>query len=128
MRVLGTAGFRNILQSHSGQRWILSNRGDGIGGQESGRWGSRRQRREPVLEPVPSPNGQDLMMSGTFGNNERRPDKIMKAKRAARRVLEREIGGHSYGREKSGMGLLKQVCSHPHWNPFFEFRLTRSRT
>jgi hypothetical protein len=110
MSILGTASFRNILQSHSGQRWILSNRaGDEASGEDTERWANRQARREALLEPVPNPNGRDLMMSGTFGNNERRPDKIQQAKRAARRVLEREIGGRSFGREKSGMGLLKQV-------------------
>lgn len=103
MRVLGATGFQNVLRSHSRGGWgVFASR------EETGRPG-RQSRLEPRLEPVPNEEGRDLMMSGTFGNNERRPNNRMRAKRAAWRVLEREIGGGGLGREKSGMRLLKQV-------------------
>jgi hypothetical protein len=70
----------------------------------------QRSRREPpAKEPVPNPEGQKLMFSGNFGSNERRTSRIVKDTRIARRLLERELGGHSYGREKVETPLMKQV-------------------
>jgi WD repeat-containing protein 23 len=68
-----------------------------------------RQNQEPrEKEPVPNPKGQELMFEGTFGNNERRVSKVAQDKTLARRILERELGGYGYGREKVETSLMKQ--------------------
>src|ERR1700760_4740490 len=54
---------------------------------------TRPRRRQSSREPVPNPDGQDLMFSGTFGNNERKANRVATDKRLARRLLERELGG-----------------------------------
>jgi hypothetical protein len=71
----------------------------------------RRRRSPAVKEPVPNPNGQDLMWSGSFGLSERRVNRIAKHSRVSRRLLEREMGGHSYGLDKAQTSLMKQVSS-----------------
>jgi hypothetical protein len=69
-----------------------------------------RTRREPsIIEDVPSKAGQKLMLSGLFGYHERHSDGIEKSKKLARRFLDREVGGRSYGREGSNLASLKQV-------------------
>jgi hypothetical protein len=59
----------------------------------------------------PSVAGMELSDAGLFGNNDRKLARIMQAKRVARRVLEREIGGSSYGREKVEGQLAKHVSA-----------------
>jgi WD repeat-containing protein 23 len=68
-----------------------------------------RRRAQPVsLEPVPNPEGRRLMETGNFGASDRRNGKILRAKRVARRVLERELGALYHGKERAEMPLLKQ--------------------
>jgi hypothetical protein len=57
----------------------------------------------------PSEGGLELADAGLFGNNDRRTARTLRAKRVARRVLEREIGGAAYGREKVEAQLAKHV-------------------
>lgn len=71
---------------------------------------SRRPPRQRVeFEKVPSEEGRKLMLSGTFGGNERAEDSFKRRKKLASRLMRREMGLGSYGRQKARDGLLRQV-------------------
>ncbi|TID17157.1 wd repeat protein [Venturia nashicola] len=70
---------------------------------------SRRPPRQPVeFEKVPSEAGRKLMLSGTFGWNERGEDSFKRRKKLASRLVRREMGLGGYGRQKARDGLLRQ--------------------
>jgi hypothetical protein len=68
-----------------------------------------RVRTRASAATVPSERGLELLDGGAFGSSDRRTARILQAKRVARRVLEREMGGAAYGREKAEMQLAKHV-------------------
>ena len=68
-----------------------------------------RTRASSAAADGPSEGGAELADTGLFGNNDRRTARTLRAKRVARRVLEREIGGAAYGREKVEAQLAKHV-------------------
>lgn len=76
------------------------------------RWGFRRRFRtdkpEAPFEPVPNENGTKLMESGMFGTNERPEDSMRRKKNATMRLLRRELGLGTPGRELANGRLLRQ--------------------
>lgn len=78
-----------------------------------GRFGMRSRRRpkrgtQHEFEKVPSEEGTKLMESGTFGSNERPEDSMRRKKKTAMRLLRRELGLGTYGREVANSRLLRQ--------------------
>lgn len=118
MRLLGHRGLRRILSAHGGGRLFtedvsISMSGDGVQQDEDLYRIDRHARgwtNERVeFEKVPSDVGRALMTSGTFGANERPADSIDRKKKLASRLLRRELGLGSTGRQRARSGLLKQV-------------------
>jgi WD repeat-containing protein 23 len=74
---------------------------------------SRRQRPDPNRFPkVPSDEGQELMKSGTFGSNEVQtvdPGNLLKKKKLARRILDRELATEGYTQQRINQRLMAQV-------------------
>lgn len=70
---------------------------------------SRRPRQQVEFEKVPSEEGRKLMLSGTFGGNERGEDSFKRRRKLASRLVRREMGLGSCGRQKARNGLLRQV-------------------
>jgi hypothetical protein len=68
-----------------------------------------RARTRLSARQGPDEEGLKLADSGLFGNNDRRMSQIQRAKGVARLVLEREMGGACYGREKVEAQLAKHV-------------------
>lgn len=85
LRLLGHAGFRFQTRSRR-----------------------RADQGEITFEKVPSDVGRDLMWSGTFGNNDRLEDTVTRKKRLEYRLLHREMGLGSNGRQKALNGLIHQ--------------------
>lgn len=83
---------------HAGVRRVLS-------------YGRRNARRkpEPKLEKVPNEAGRELMENGTFGHNERSMHHVNTKRDLAYRILERQAGGMSWGKEKAMDSLMKHV-------------------
>lgn len=82
----------------------------------------RRQRPDPNRFPkVPSDKGTELMNSGTFGSNEVQTVKtgdtnnILKKKKLARRILDRELATESYAKQKVNQRLMAQVGLIKRW-------------
>jgi len=108
LSLLAHAGIRQILQS---QGWRLSGLDDSDDELPAPGWGrSRRRANEGQIpfEKVPSDVGRSLMWSGTFGSNDRLEDKVKRKKQLAYRVLNREMGLGSYGRQAALNGLVHQ--------------------
>lgn len=73
-----------------------------------------RRRRRRGLEPspfpkVPSDVGRDLMESGTFGTNDRLEGTYKRKSRLGNRIMQRELGLSSPGKERSRNKLAAQV-------------------
>jgi WD repeat-containing protein 23 len=106
LELLGHAGLRRIMAQHSGTAHGLpadeDEDGEDAGDDDDGifGWGygsSRRRARtsgpRAPSPPVPSPVGQQLMESGTFGHNESHQDRLRRRKKKlARRIMNRELG------------------------------------
>jgi WD repeat-containing protein 23 len=109
IRLLGHRGLRGLLSAH-GRAFADDDDSDE---EDPFSWGRSRRsaanRPPPVFEKVPSEAGRDLMTSGTFGANERPPDSIKRRKELASRLLRRELGLGSIGRQRARSGLLRQV-------------------
>ena len=73
------------------------------------RRGANRERAE--FEKVPSDQGRGLMITGTFGSNERVGDRISRKKKLAHRLLRRELGLGSWGQQRARNAVMKQVCA-----------------
>lgn len=75
--------------------------------------GTRRRRR--VSRPtdpfpkVPSDEGRALMESGVFGTSERQDGTYQRTSKLHSRMMKRELGLSSPGKEKSGNRLAAQV-------------------
>lgn len=91
-------------------------------GDEDGEYGPtwRRRRRKPPPDPnrfpiVPSDEGTELMNSGIFGSNEedlvsmREERSILKKKKLARRILDRELATESFAKQRLNQKLMAQV-------------------
>lgn len=103
MRLLGHAGMRRIFANNS-------NDDDDDLLNFSGWRTRRRPRREPrPLEKVPSDNGKELMSSGKFGGNDIFQDTLKRKKKVAYRLMHRELGLGSYGRQRNINSLVSQV-------------------
>lgn len=78
---------------------------------EPRRRGSRRRRqRVPDQAPVvPSENGRELMESGTFGTNERQDGQYARKKKLASRLMRRELGLDSPGKQRTHNRIASQV-------------------
>ena len=121
LQLLGQAGLRRLLTQH-GTGGLISLGGDDENDDDDdddegdehslqnvfGRM--RRRRRRPKgssaqLPPVPNPEGQKLMDSGTFGSNTHYQDLLRKRKqKVARKLLSRELGidpRQSHGENRS---------------------------
>lgn len=68
----------------------------------------RRGRGKAAFEKVPSERGQELMNTGTFGSNYRSEDSMKRKKRLASKIMRRELGLGSDGRQKNANRLIKQ--------------------
>lgn len=75
----------------------------------------RRRRRVPKpkrrmsdLYPVPSRKGLELMESGVFGVNERDTGQYIRKKKMAARIMRRELGLGSPGKERATRRLVSQ--------------------
>lgn len=126
LRLLGNAGLRRILAQHGGGLISLGANDDddeedndddddnGFGAYSSA-FGSRRRRRRSAEEntpppPVPSPEGQKLMESGTFGSNEYYQDALRKRKkRLAQKLMYRELGTDLHQLRRANKSIA-QVC------------------
>jgi hypothetical protein len=98
MRLLGHRGLRRLLNTHGGGQYYTVEASE------------EEEEEEVEFEPVPSEAGRELMNSGTFGANVRLVDSIKRKKRLSSRLLRREMGLGSIGRQRARSGLLKQVC------------------
>jgi WD repeat-containing protein 23 len=119
-RMLGTNGFRRLL-ARGGIAQFLGGGDEEDSEDEDDDFGfdprmpgrgtrsSRRTRPQVDFEKVPSEEGRKLMLSGTFGGNERGEDSFKRKKKLASRLLRREMGLGSHGRQKARDGLLRQV-------------------
>jgi WD repeat-containing protein 23 len=109
LRLLGHSGLRNMLTSRVGGQ--LFGADDSDDEEAASHMWRRNPRRKGAMEfeKVPSEEGQKLMASGTFGANERAVDSIQKKKKIASRLLRREMGLGSYGRQRARSSLLRQV-------------------
>lgn len=73
------------------------------------RRGPQRQRRpHPPVDWTPKPEGQALMESGTFGVNDRQNAQFRNRKKVAARIMQRELGLGSPGRERCHNRLVSQ--------------------
>jgi WD repeat-containing protein 23 len=118
-RLLGTNGLRRLLTRGVGGIPPFGGRDDDDSEEDeafghdprtrAGTRSSRRSRPQVDFEKVPSDTGRELMLSGTFGSNERREDRFARKKKLASRLLRREMGLGSQGRQKARDGLLRQV-------------------
>jgi WD repeat-containing protein 23 len=68
----------------------------------------RRPQDEDLFEKVPSEQGQELMEGGNFGTNPRPEDTLKRKKRLAYKIMRRELGIGSDGRQKNSTRLLRQ--------------------
>ena len=78
--------------------------------------GVRRRRRRDGLKPsnppaVPSDVGRGLMESGTFGTNERPEGTYNRNSRLGNRIMRRELGFSSPGKQRCTNRLASQVSS-----------------
>lgn len=110
MRVLANVDFGNNRLLDSWRNWNQA-RDQHMRQQEEAEKATREWRnteaRKAAMEKAPNAAGRRLMNESAFGRNERRRSRINRTKRHARRVLEREVGAASWGRESSEMPLLK---------------------
>jgi len=104
LQLISQTGFRRIFYSPRGTR----GRGEDDDNDEdddSYHPGSRSRaqaRRPHVPFPkIPSEEGRALMASGTFGTNERLESTILPRKKLSRKILERELGSGSFGRQRN---------------------------
>lgn len=68
----------------------------------------RRGRGSAAFQKVPSDKGIELMNTGTFGSNDRKLDSVKRKKRLAYRVMKRELGLGSEGRQRNATRLIRQ--------------------
>jgi WD repeat-containing protein 23 len=68
----------------------------------------KRGRGRAAFQKVPSEEGQKLMNSGTFGSNYRSEDPIKRRKTLAHKIMTRELGLGSEGRQRNATRLMKQ--------------------
>lgn len=76
--------------------------------------GVRRRRRRGGLKPspfpkVPSDAGRELMESGVFGTNERDEGTYHRSRKLGSRIMQRELGLSSPGKERSANRLASQA-------------------
>lgn len=76
--------------------------------------GMRRRRRRSGLKPSPPPKipsdvGRELMESGTFGTNERPEGTYRRNIKLGNRIMQRELGLSSPGKQRSTNRLASQV-------------------
>lgn len=110
LQLISQTGFRRIFYSPQGARGRGED--DNDDDDDSYHPGSRnraRARRPHVPFPkIPSEEGRALMSSGTFGTNERLESTILPRKKLARKILERELGSGSFGRQRNINRLVSQ--------------------
>jgi WD repeat-containing protein 23 len=68
----------------------------------------RRGRGRAAFQKVPSDKGRELMNTGTFGSNDRTLDSLKRKKKLAYRVMKRELGLGSDGRQRNATRLIRQ--------------------
>ncbi|KAF2275876.1 WD40 repeat-like protein [Westerdykella ornata] len=69
---------------------------------------SKRLRGPAAFEKVPSEEGRALMNTGTFGSNPRPEDTIRRKRRLQHKIMRRELGLGSEGRQRNANRLMKQ--------------------
>ncbi|KAF2488840.1 WD40 repeat-like protein [Lophium mytilinum] len=115
MRLLGHAGLNRLLaRGHSSRIRQFAGIEDededsepdtGYGGVNPR---SRRGRGRKAFQKVPSDEGRALMESGNFGSNPRREDTITRKKKLQYRIMRRELGLGSTGRQSNSNHQMSQ--------------------
>ncbi|KAF2839108.1 WD40 repeat-like protein [Patellaria atrata CBS 101060] len=116
LQLLGHTGLRSIFADHTvggyRRRGHYSDSDDldsepdtGYGGVAPRR---KRGRGRAAFQKVPSEIGRDLMFSGTFGTDERPQDTYRRKKRLAYRIMHRELGYGSPGRQKASNKMISE--------------------
>jgi WD repeat-containing protein 23 len=113
MQVLGHAGLSRIFAGD--RRRHLLQPDDEEEDSESDHTGyggiaprSRRGRGRKAFQKVPSDEGRALMESGNFGSNYRREDTIKRKKKLQYRIMRRELGLGSTGRQNNSNQQMTQ--------------------
>lgn len=110
LQLITQTGFRRIFYSGRGTRGRLVDDDDDDEDYYPGMRTRRRPNRTAVPFPkIPSDEGRELMESGVFGTNERPESSMRPRKRLARKILERELGIGSSGRQRSINMLASQT-------------------
>ena len=68
----------------------------------------KRGRGRAAFEKVPSEQGRELMNNGTFGSSPRSEDTVRRRKRLAHKIMRRELGLGSEGRQNAANRLMRQ--------------------
>ncbi|KAF2802908.1 WD40 repeat-like protein [Mytilinidion resinicola] len=115
MRLLGHAGLTRLLaRGHPSRLRHFSGIEDedddsepdtGYGGVNPR---ARRGRGRKAFQKVPSDEGRALMESGNFGSNTRREDTITRKKKLQYRIMRRELGLGSTGRQSNSNHQMSQ--------------------
>lgn len=114
LRFLNRSGWRRIFQAADGDDDRRAERLAVEADDDDDEYvPSRNRRRRPrrgqdAFPKVPSDIGRELMDSGNFGTNERPLNSIERRKKLAARILRRELGLESPGKDKCANKLAAQ--------------------
>ncbi|KAF2747493.1 WD40 repeat-like protein [Sporormia fimetaria CBS 119925] len=110
LNLFNQPGLAALLGMTYGGRGAFARRDDYSSDDDTLSGGSKRSKvRGPAaFEKVPSEEGQKLMDSGLFGTTDRREDSIRRKKKLQYRIMHRELGLGSHGRQRNENGLIKQ--------------------
>ena len=115
MQLLGRAGLGRIFTAdHPSRRGrLLHDNDDDLDSEPDTGYGGvaprrKRGRGRKAFQKVPSDEGRELMGSGTFGTNDRPEDTMKRKKKLAYRLMRRELGLGSLGRQKNSNRVISQ--------------------
>jgi WD repeat-containing protein 23 len=115
MQLLGNAGLGRIFTADRPSRRgrLLHDNDDDLDSEPDTGYGGvaprrRRGRGRKAFQKVPSDEGRELMGSGTFGTNDRPEDTMKRKKKLAYRLMRRELGLGSLGRQKNSNRVISQ--------------------
>lgn len=114
MSLFGSSGLRDLFTTHRGNASGNPPLDDDDEEEDvySGRRRRRTKGRSGRFPPVPSAEGQELMASGTFGDNEYYEDKLRKRRvRLARRLMYRELGCQPVTPSRTNKLISQVFCS-----------------
>ena len=113
MQLLGHAGIARIFAANYGygQRRHQFDDDDDESEPDTGYGGVARKRRgrgRAAFQKVPSEEGKELMNTGIFGSNDRAENTVKRKKKLAYRLMQRELGLGSSGRQRNATRLMRQ--------------------